>query len=183
MQIVSALKMAKHIIGSDRYNIAVDATLGNGKDTILLSERSNKVYAFDVQKEAIDKCRSLLKDLNNVILINDGHENIAKYVNEKIDIVVFNLGYLPGGDKSIVTKSDTTLKCVEESMKLLDMGAKILITSYSAHLGGKEEQNELIDFINKVDQKLFNTFLFTHENGTNEPAKLIIIEKKMQFEK
>ncbi len=179
MQIVSALTMAKHIIESGVYDAAIDATYGNGNDTVLLSERSNIVYSFDIQKEAIEKNNNI----KNVIYINDDHKNIAKYVDRTVDLVVFNLGYLPGGDKSITTTKDSTIEAIKVSMNLLNDNGKIIITSYSAHKGGEEEQIALIDFINKVDQSSFDTFLFSHQNGKNSPAKLMIIEKKMQVKK
>lgn len=179
MQVKSALNLAKFIMENGEYEVTLDATVGNGYDTKILSERSKKVYAFDLQEEAIMSTKEK-NDFKNVIFIHDNHKNIATYIPEKLDLVVFNLGYLPGGDKSIVTQVESTLCAVKSAMDLLKNGAKILITSYSGHLGGEEEQAELIKFINTVDSKIYYTFLFTHVNGKNSPAKLIIIEKKMQ---
>src|SRR5690554_3171937 len=93
----------------------IDATAGNGYDSVFLDSlvgKDGKVYSFDIQKIALKNSRDrLLKNnfLNRVKLIEDGHENFDKYIKEDIDGMVFNLGYLPGGDKEIITKSKSTI--------------------------------------------------------------------------
>ncbi|WP_019317064.1 class I SAM-dependent methyltransferase, partial [Streptococcus mutans] len=81
----------------DKNSIAIDATMGNGNDTVFLSHLVKKVYAFDVQEQALIKTREKLEQLNikNVQLILDGHQTINKYVTEPIRAAIFNLGYLP----------------------------------------------------------------------------------------
>ena len=89
--------------------IAVDFTMGNGHDTLWLSQQMGEeghVYAFDIQKQAIDSTHALLEKenaLSNVTLIHDSHANVKQYVTSPICAGMFNLGYLPGGDKSVTT--------------------------------------------------------------------------------
>ena len=97
-------------------SIIVDATAGNGNDTLKLARlvgNEGKIYAFDIQKSAIEKTRELLLNEglygNNVELIEDSHSNVDLHVKENIDFAIMNLGYLPGGDKSIFTKSESTI--------------------------------------------------------------------------
>ncbi|WP_019313702.1 tRNA (mnm(5)s(2)U34)-methyltransferase, partial [Streptococcus mutans] len=94
----------------DKNSIAIDATMGNGNDTVFLSHLAKKVYAFDVQEQALIKTREKLEQLNikNVQLILDGHQTIDKYVDEPIRAAIFNLGYLPSADKSVITQPATT---------------------------------------------------------------------------
>ena len=90
--------------------IAVDATVGKGKDTLKLLETVGAkgfVYGFDLQKEALDAANKLLRDYKNYKLFLESHENIDKI--EKLDLVIYNLGYLPGSDKKITTLRDSTI--------------------------------------------------------------------------
>ena len=143
----------------------------------MLSKLSKKVFSFDIQKEAIYRTKRLLDDnkIDNVTLINDTHENIRKnlYVyDKKISLVIFNLGYLPNFDKSIITNAKSTLKSVKESIKILNKKGIILITCYP-HEEGKKESKAIINYLN--DNKL-NYELFKNTKNANAPF-LICIKK------
>ena len=125
-----------------KEKIAVDATCGNGHDTLWLAERFGRVYAFDVQAKAAEATRQLVENsgFDNVTVINDSHEKMAEYVHEKVKLVMFNLGYLPGGDKNIVTERGTTLKAVESSLGLLEKDCLLFITRCPGHPQGALEK-------------------------------------------
>ncbi len=80
--------------------------MGNGNDTVFLAKSSKKVYAFDIQEEAIAKTKAKLtgQGISNVELILDGHENLEQYVHTPLRAAIFNLGYLPSADKTVITK-------------------------------------------------------------------------------
>ncbi len=130
--------------------VAVDFTMGNGHDTLWLSNavgEAGKVYAFDIQPQALESSRALLERENapkNYTLILDSHSNVKDYVTEKICLGMFNLGFLPGGDKSITTKRDTTMVAIEAAIELLDADGALLIAVYPGHAEGTVE-GELID--------------------------------------
>ena len=112
--------------------VAVDFTMGNGHDTLWLSGavgENGKVYAFDIQPQALESSRKLLESSGaapNYTLILDSHSNVLDYVHEKICIGMFNLGFLPGGDKSITTKRETTMVAIRAAIELLDAdGAQV----------------------------------------------------------
>jgi methylase of polypeptide subunit release factors len=156
--------------------VAIDATVGNGNDTLYLSDRCKFVYGFDVQETAINNTKEkLTKD--NVKLILDGHEKIMDYVKEDIDIAVFNLGYLPKGDKSLITKKDTTITAIESSMELLKKGGIILIAAYYGHDGGLEEKNAVEEYITDINEKEFAVSKYNLLNRSNNPPILYLIEK------
>ena len=94
---------------------AVDATLGNGYDSLFLSPLFKKIYSFDIQDLAIKRSKERLKDCNNVEIIQANHMYIDNYVKENIDLVTFNLGFLPGSDKKICTNSYTTINAIKKS--------------------------------------------------------------------
>ncbi|EOD01090.1 tRNA (mnm(5)s(2)U34)-methyltransferase [Caldisalinibacter kiritimatiensis] len=182
----NAVKISHDIIKQKiaNENIVLDATVGNGNDTAFLAKLvgdNGKVYGFDIQKIAIKKAKEKLKSLdllNRVVLINDGHENIDKYITEKIDLVVFNLGYLPGGDHSIITKPETTIEATKKALKMLNSKGLIIIVVYSGHKGGMEEKNDIAKFVKELNQTKYTVIKLDFMNQINNPPSLICIEKK-----
>lgn len=123
----------------------IDATCGNGKDTLLLAELvgdTGHVWAFDVQQEALERTAQRLAEQNlqqQVSLLHVGHEQMQKLVEAPLQAVVFNLGWLPGAPREIVTTTATTLTALEASLQLLAPAGLVLITCYPGHEGGDLE--------------------------------------------
>lgn len=181
----NAISITRDLI--DRYvkdgDIVLDATVGNGNDTILLAEKvgiSGRVYGFDIQKTAINNTISLLesKNLNeNVILINEDHFKIDKYIDENLNFIIYNLGYLPKGDKSIKTKASTSIGSIEKSLNLLDYNGLLIITVYTGHAGGLEEKIAIENLIINLNQKNFTVLKYEFINQKNNPPIVYKIEK------
>lgn len=151
-------------------DITVDATCGNGFDTLRLSKLSKKVFAFDIQKEAIKRTKKLLDDNNvcNVTLINDSNENIRKDLKEydkKVSLIMFNLGYLPNFNKVVMTNAKTSLKSIKESIKMLNKKGIILVTCYPH----KEGVKEFKAIINYLDKNNINYIIYKNTNNKNAP--------------
>lgn len=161
---------------SYKFNIAVDATLGNGYDTDFLSENFLKVFSFDIQKCAIDTYKN--KNVDNVILISDSHEDFSKYITEKVDCIMYNLGFLPGGDKNITTKCRSTLMSLESSLNIIAKGGLITIALYRGHEEGKREENVVIDFVQNLPKEKYGVMLHSFINRNTTAPFLIVIEKK-----
>ena len=165
-------------------DVVIDATMGNGYDTIYLGNlvgENGKVYAFDVQEEAIKSTKKKVERDNmtdRVELILDGHQNLDKYVKEEVSCVVFNLGYLPRAKHVVITKPDTTLEAVKKSLKLLKPNGIISIAAYIGHEGGLEEKNYICEYLDNLNQNEFNVLHMQFTNQINNPPQLILIEKK-----
>ncbi len=166
-------------------DIAVDATAGNGRDTEFMAKlvgSTGKVYAFDIQKNAIENTGKLLQKKNlseRVNLIHENHKNINKYIDEEIvTAVIFNLGFLPGGNKEIITRPDTTLAALKSSLKVIISGGIIVLVIYCGHKGGKEEKDTLINFCENLDYKLYNVLHYQFINQKNFPPQVLAIEKR-----
>ncbi|EGO88483.1 methyltransferase [Clostridium botulinum C] len=165
-------------------DMAVDATMGNGNDTVFLAELvgdSGTVYSFDVQKEAIDNTRKKIIDnkiKTNIQLIHDGHENIDKYINKDVKLVMFNLGYLPKAEHKITTKSDTTLIAIKKSLNLIHKNGVVLVVIYHGHENGKLEKVAVEEFASTLNQKEYNVMKLKFINQVNNPPILIAIEKR-----
>jgi predicted methyltransferase len=162
----------------------VDATVGNGNDTLFLAGlvgEKGRVYGFDIQQEAIENTEGLLKTLgfqNRVKLIHDGHENMDEYVTGDVKAVVFNLGYLPGGKRGITTLPDTTLTAVKKSLLLLQPGGIIAIAAYRGHQAGKEEEAKLAEYLSGLDASAFLSVSVQAVNQGNNPPVLWAVQKK-----
>ena len=144
-------------------DLAIDATAGNGHDVSFLAEQvgnSGKVYAFDLQNEAIEATARLLKEkgVENVELHQCGHERMEEALPSEIfgqvTGVTFNLGYLPGGDKSVITQTATTRLALRLSMDLLRSGGLLVVVAYRGHPGGSEECEGVKEELLKITEDL-----------------------------
>jgi len=134
--------------------VAVDFTMGNGNDTLFLSEavgESGRVYAFDIQEAALESTEERLKAAgapNNYKLILASHHLVKDYVKEPIDAGMFNLGYLPGsGKKSLTTMRETTMPAVEAAIDLLKPDGVLIIAVYPGHEEGALEGEMLREYL------------------------------------
>ncbi len=163
----------------DNEAVAVDATMGNGNDTAFLAKLSQKVYAFDVQEQALINTRKRLDEqkIDNAQLILDGHEHVDQYVLEPIRAAIFNLGYLPSADKTIITKPNTTLEAIKKILERLEDGGRVSLMIYYGHEGGNVEKDAVLEFVKDLPQEDFATMLYQPLNQIHTPPFLVMIEK------
>jgi predicted methyltransferase len=182
--VIKATKMAQGIVEQviRENDTVIDATLGNGYDTLFLSKLvpSGRVYSFDIQYSAIEGFKKIHGDTENVHLIHDGHENINKYVKERPMAIMFNLGYLPGGDENFITKPETTIQALNLGLQLLSPGGIISIVSYIYHKGGQNEADEVLRLVQGLDPREFSVMETRFMNVNNAPF-LLIIEKNDNY--
>lgn len=139
-------------------DVCADFTMGNGHDTEFLSKtvgENGKVYAFDIQKSAVESTAKNLKAAgcpDNYILINDSHHNLKNYIKEPIKAGMFNLGYLPGGDKSITTMRETTIPAIDAAIEMLDKDACLNIAVYPGHKEGELEGEEICERLSQLSR-------------------------------
>lgn len=164
-------------VKKDDYTI--DATCGNGYDTLKLASLSKMVIGLDVQSIAIKNTSTLLKEngYDNFVLYEDSHEFIYKYINQKIKAAVFNLGYLPNSDKQVKTSGKTTVKAIQAITELLDKGGVICITLYTGHEGGLIESKEVEDYAKSLNNRAFKVIKYDFINREKTPY-VIVIEKQ-----
>lgn len=157
----------------------VDATAGNGHDTLFLSKLvgdTGKVFAYDIQELAIKNTKELTKNQTNIEYFLKSHEFIDQ---SNLDLVLFNLGYLPNGDKVITTNKDTTIKSITNLLQRFDENPNmyIFIVAYPGHKEGNEESMELLSFTKQIDSKNLLVTTYIPHNQNNAPF-LITINKK-----
>lgn len=164
-------------------DLAVDATCGNGFDTLLLAElvgEAGKVWAFDVQPVAIAATRELLEregGLASVELVETGHERLADFAPQGLAAVVFNLGYLPGGDTSLITDPANTVVALDQATQLLAPGGIVTVALYTGHEGGPEEAAAVERWAAALHPGRFNVWRHRQLNRPDTAPYLVLVER------
>ena len=164
-------------------DVAVDFTMGNGHDTAFLSKtvgENGHVYAFDVQQQALDCTKELLARENcptNYTLVLDSHHKVKDYVKTPIRAGMFNLGYLPGSDKSVTTMRETTMPAIEAAIDLLDNGGVLTVAVYPGHAEGDAEGKMLDEYFSTLDRKKICCTQIRILNSPTSPF-FTVVEKK-----
>lgn len=168
---------------------AVDATMGNGHDTLWLCRLAGKtgtVYAFDVQEEAVEHTRERLSqegEAQQARLFCAGHERMGEYVTQPVDVVVFNLGWLPGAAHATTTLTPTTLQAVNAALELLREDGLLTICIYPGHEEGARELQALLQWASNLDERRYDAILKTYLNQSNDPPQMIAVRKKQTRKK
>jgi len=162
---------------------AVDFTMGNGHDTEFLSRtvgENGRVFAFDVQEAALASTKKRLEEggcPENYHLILASHHRVREFVKEPIKAGMFNLGYLPGSDKSVTTMRETTLPAIRAAIELLASDGVLLIAVYPGHAEGEAEGEEVTALLSSLDRHLLCATMVRILNSPTSPF-FIVIEKK-----
>lgn len=140
--------------------LAIDATVGNGHDTLFLAGAvapTGHVIGFDIQPGALEAARARLASagLGSIATLKlCGHEHLREQTPDawsgRVSAVMFNLGYLPGGDKRITTGAQTTLRALDQAMGLLRRGGLISLLVYRGHPGAMAEANAVSERLGRL---------------------------------
>ncbi len=165
------------ILNVKANDYVIDATVGNGNDTLFLAKLvpEGKVFGFDIQKEAIENTKIKVANFSNVYLYLKSHEYLNEInIDHKVKLIVFNLGYLPGNNKKITTQWKSTLKALEKGLNLLSDDGLILVVVYPGHEEGLKESKKISQYLESN-----NICYQVKRNTSNVVAPyLIIIYKK-----
>lgn len=152
---------------SSKRKVAIDATVGNGYDTLFLANYFEKVIGIDIQDLAIKRTNQKIKNLSNVELYLDDFNNIRRF--EYANVIIFNLGFLPGSNRKIKTQDYTSEKAILEAYQILD--GIMLVACYVQHDGGLSEYQRVCNNLEKSNIK------FIVEDNFDNKEILIIIKK------
>lgn len=167
---------------------AIDATAGNGHDTLYLTKlvgNEGHVFAFDVQEEAIQQTKKRLAENNAeqlATLFLQSHDQLQNVLpadcKGKVTAAIFNLGYLPGGDKSIVTEADSTIAAIEQLLELMAIEGIIVLVVYHGHPEGAVEKDALLSYVTSLPQDKAHVLHYGFMNQKNAPPFIVAIEKR-----
>ena len=148
----------------------VDATMGNGHDTLFLAEQvgpEGHVCAFDIQESALESTRALLE--------------LAGSVPAGIAAAVFNLGWLPGGDHTVTTRTASTRQAVLAALELLKPGGIVTICAYPGHPEGEKELEMLIQLLSSLSNRAYNVLRQTFLNAGPGAPECFVIQKLRSY--
>ncbi len=166
----------------------VDATAGNGHDTLFLAQRvlpGGRVFVFDVQARALERTKSQIKEHDAVTLIHAGHERMEEFLPPElrggIRAFMFNLGWLPGSDKSCITRTDTTLTALRSAIDWLAEGGMITIVCYPGHDGGNAEALAVEQWASQLPADSFETQKLAFLNLKGAPPRCVVLRKRARL--
>lgn len=173
-------------------DLAVDLTAGKGRDTLVLAQAvgpTGQVVAFDTQAVALQQSSALLRQHGHVvkdwpverdipagcgvILVQACHSSLQNVLTRPVRAVIANLGYLPGGDLELITRPESTLAALEQSLELLSVGGRLAVTVYPSHPGGMEESSKVNDFFANLPRDLWQILLLRVANRSEAPYLLV----------
>ncbi|SNB46518.1 class I SAM-dependent methyltransferase [Geobacter sp. DSM 9736] len=161
----------------------VDGTCGNGHDTLFLASlvgETGHVWSFDVQDEALRRARARLAEAGStaqVEFVDSGHERLAEFVAGPLQAAIFNLGYLPGGDKSRITRPETTIPALSQAVELLAPGGILVAVLYPGHPGGAEECAAVEAWGESLPSEDFSVWKSSRVNVSEKAAYVLSVEK------
>ena len=169
-------------------DIAIDATMGNGHDTVFLAKAvgvDGTVYAFDPQPEAVESTRQQLElqQLSEPVkLLPVGHqtmlESVAATDQGKVRVVMFNLGYRPGGDKRVTTHDTTTMMALNAALKLIAPDGLISIIAYPGHPNGLIECEAVKKWARALPADRYQRSVTVPAATRRRPPEWIVVSKR-----
>lgn len=156
--------------------LCIDATAGNGNDTLYLAKLvgvEGQVIAFDIQEDAVANTEKRLQEQDmseRAKVVLDSHVNMASYAKENtVDCIVFNLGYLPGGDHKMATQANSSIEAMNVALKLLKKKGLLSVTIYSGGDSGFEEKDAVLSWLRQLDQRKYLVLVTEYYNRQNNP--------------
>lgn len=180
---IGILQLAKDRLAetANPEGVYVDFTMGKGRDTLFLCKLAprGKIYAFDIQPAALEATQALLSQqgIDNATLILDSHDRFADYVFGPIDGGLFNLGFLPGGDRALTTQTTSTIPAVLGAIEALKVGGALGIAVYPGHEEGRLEGEALQRRFSEIPKEKADIFLYRLLNVPDSPY-MMVIERK-----
>ncbi|MBR4953128.1 MAG: class I SAM-dependent methyltransferase [Oscillospiraceae bacterium] len=160
----------------------IDATAGRGGDTALLCSlvrECGKVIALDIQEDAVRQTRERIaaEGYENICTVcQDSHENLMSYAEENsVDGIVFNFGWLPGGDHDVHTKAETSIAAIAGGLRLLKKGGYMSLCVYYGRNNGYTERDAILEYVQQLDDRKYTVMLLTFPNRKNDPPFPIMI--------
>lgn len=190
MSLPSVLRLAQILVEEHLSDgdFAIDATVGSGYDTVFLAEQvgeRGRVYGFDVQQLAHERARKRLKEHGleqQVELVEAGHELMRERLPAdavgRIRVCMFNLGYLPGSNKRVITRPETTVRALAAALEVLAHGGIITAVLYSGHAGGKSESRAVLEWASTLSRDRAEVHRYHALNSEGDPPQLLVATRR-----
>lgn len=165
-------------------DVVIDATAGNGHDTVFLAESvgaSGRVLAFDIQPAAIESSKAKVAEaglLDRVSFHLCSHARMGEFVEPaSIAAIMFNLGYLPGEDHGITTQLEDSIRALEAAALALKPGGALSVVCYPGHEAGVSEAEAVESWLAAKTSEGWRLAKYAM-CGTLRPAPFLLIARK-----
>jgi uncharacterized Zn-binding protein involved in type VI secretion len=175
-----AHETVRRVLATGEY--AVDATAANGHDTLFLSDivgRAGRVFAFDIQPHVVERVSAVLavRGVTNVVFACRSHAELVQTLPPgavgRVGAVMFNLGYLPGGDRSVCTRPESTVAAIAAAVEVLRIGGVVSVVAYRGHEGGAAETEAVRGAFARLTSDRWTGLVTTEAGGTNSPIHIV----------
>lgn len=174
--------LIKEFINRNQNNnlLCIDATCGMGNDSLFIVKNINQsstLICYDIQEVAINSTKELLKNYNNVVYNLQSHESFNE---ESADLIIYNLGYLPNTDKVVKTNSSTTLKSLENALRITNNKNDylIIIVLYPGHQEGLLESQVIDNYCYNLSSSKYLVSKYLNYNRPTSPYIISITPNK-----
>ncbi len=200
--IVKTTSLTMHIVSEyiAPGDTVVDCTMGNGYDTLSLAAAAGcmgnstprgRVYAFDIQQQAVDATKAYLlengiehPEENGIHLIRASHEEMDRYLPDPsegtVSAFVFNLGFMPGKDKTVMTKAETSLPAIKKAISMVKQNGIVSVMAYTGHKEGEEEHAAITEFLKTLPSKKYHVAYVNMINQKKTAPSLFLITPKVR---
>ena len=163
----------------------IDATAGKGRDTLFLCRlvgESGRVLALDIQTDAVAQTTALLTAegvADRAQVVRDCHSRLSEYAAPcSVDGIMFNFGWLPGGDHNTFSHADTSVAAVRAALDLLKVGGVMTLCLYYGRQNGTAERDAILDFLPTIDNRRYTVIRGDFANRTGDvPIPVFIIRE------
>ncbi len=173
-------------------DLAIDLTAGKGRDTLALAEavgHAGQVVSFDTQAGALQQTGELLQGHgyaveswtedreiptgHEIVLVHACHSSLKRLLSRRAMAITANLGYLPGGDRTLITRPESTLSAITQSLDLLSVGGRLAVTVYPGHCGGMEEAQRVDNLFTTLPRDIWQVLLLRVANRDQAPYLMV----------
>ncbi len=195
---MSFMKRSVHLQLAQNYwksflkkgDIVIDATCGNGFDSIflakhILTKTEGFLFLYDIQKQAIANTRYLLENnlekelLARALFFHKSHEDFEE-VDCSPHLIVYNLGYLPKSDKMTTTTCESTLKSLQKAFAILHARGAVSIMCYPGHEEGEKELAAVEKYLKTLDASKWEVCHHQWLNRKKSPVLFWITRRALQ---
>jgi ubiquinone/menaquinone biosynthesis C-methylase UbiE len=173
--------LAAHVNEGD---LCIDCTAGRGNDTAFLCAlvgKTGRVIAFDIQPAAVESTKALLKErrLDDIAEVHlASHSRVDEFAEENsVSAIVFNFGWLPGGDHTINTRKDTSIEAIEKGLRLLKPYGIMSLSIYYGRDTGTEERDAILEYLKTLPLREYTVIVSEFVNRPNDPPISVRIYK------
>lgn len=172
--------MEEHVKPGD---LCIDGTAGRGRDTLFLAKlvgKEGRVLAFDIQEEAVASTEEYLAEnrIKNTKVYHLCHSKMGDFAEENsVAAIMFNFGWLPGGDHKVFSHPETSIQAIKAGLKLLKSGGVMTLCIYHGKETGYEEKEALLPFLKTIDPKQYSVLFTDFINRTGDVPIAVLIRK------